>query len=227
MPSDAPQTRVWVTRDEPPSGPLCRAIRAVGLAPVCEPVIQRRVVADVTGEVQSLGPRDWLVLSSPFAVGAIGGRAVRARVAVVGEASRAAAETAGMRVALMSPDETGAGLWKALRGNPDGAARVLYPRSSLAPIPDRIPGVELACPILYRTEPRAVDLESIREVTIAAVASPSAAPEVARIAPGIRCASIGPTTSRALRTVSIEPWVEARSSSLESLARAIADALSR
>jgi uroporphyrinogen-III synthase len=39
----------------------------------------------------------------------------------------------------------------------------------------------------------------------------------------VRFASIGPTTSEALRAIGIEPWVEALEPTFEFLARAIAD----
>jgi len=61
-------TRVWVTRDEPVGGPMAGALEAVGLTPVSEPVLETRVVGDAAEEISTLGPDDWLVLTSPRAV---------------------------------------------------------------------------------------------------------------------------------------------------------------
>lgn len=218
-------TRVWATRDEPADGPLCGALRRAGLEPVCLPVVRRRVVADLSADVRSLGPDDWLVLASPYAIEALGWIEIGARVAVVGESSRHAAEHAGMRVALTSPDGTGAALWDAVAASIGRARRVLYPRSSLSSPPGTVGGVVVESPVLYRTEPIKVEPAAVRGLTIAALASPSAAREVVRIAPSVRGASIGPTTSAALRGAGIEPWVEAPTSSFDALAGAIAGAV--
>lgn len=215
--------KVWVTRDEGADGPLCAALRRAGLEPVYEPVIERRVTGDVEREIAALLPEDWLVLTSAFAVRAIPAERVRCRVAVVGEASRAEASVRGLSVALVSPDGTGAGLWKALAGTTAGARRVCYPRSSRAEGPARFEGVEVSSPVLYHTAARAVDPARVAGVSVAAVASPSAVAGVLAVLPHVKCASIGPTTSAALRACGMEPWVEAREASFEAMAMAIAE----
>ena len=214
--------KVWVTRDEGENGPLATALRRAGLEPVYEPVIERRVISDVIREIESLAPEDWLVLTSAFAIRAIPVDRARCRVAVVGEASRAEAAVRGMRVSLVSPDGTGAGLWKALAAELGGAQRVCYPRSSRAEGPASMPGVILSCPVLYDTRTLAADRTRLLGVDVAALASPSAVEGVLTALPGVRCASIGPTTSDALRARAVEPWVEAPEPSFDSLARAIA-----
>lgn len=218
-------TAVWVTRDEPADGPLCQALRTAGLRPVLHPAITRRIVADISGALAALAPDDWLVLTSEFAIRAIPAQAVRCRVAVVGEPSRAAAESRGLRVARLSPDSTGEGLWRSLALDPAGAARILYPRSSEAPPPPDIPGVRMNAPVFYETLARPIDPRRIAGITIAAVASPSAVAPVLSSAPSIRCASIGPTTSTALRRRGVEPWAQASEPTFPALARAIADQL--
>ncbi len=215
-------TKVWVTRDEGADGPLCAALRRAGLEPVYEPVIERRVTGDVAREIAELGPEDWLVLTSAFAIRAIPAGHVRCRVAVVGEASRAEAAVRGLRVALVSPDGTGQGLWRELTRHLGGARRVCYPRSSRAEEPARMEGVAVSSPVLYRTESRRVDPSRLHGVEIAAVCSPSAAGGVLAARPGVRCASIGPTTSAALRERGVEPWLEAPEPNFDSLAREIA-----
>jgi uroporphyrinogen-III synthase len=213
--------KVWVTRDEPADGPLSAALRDAGLEPVLEPVITRRVLTDARSHIAALGPDDWLVLTSVYAVEAVaveGGCA--ARVAVVGEASRRAALARGLRVELVSADGTGAGLFRELPERAAGST-VLYPRSSLAEEPRLPPGFRFISPILYETVRRAWRTGIVHRVDVIAVASRSAVHAVGTI--DLPFASIGPTTTAALRLAGIEPWVEAAEPSFEALARAIAD----
>jgi uroporphyrinogen-III synthase len=213
--------RVWVTRDEKPGGPLSAALREAGLVPVLEPVIVRRVLGDGREEMARLKPTDWLVLTSEFAVEAIAAEAARIpRVAVVGEASRRAALARRLRVELVSEDGTAEGLFAALARCASGAT-LLYPRSSLAKAPDLPGGIRIISPVLYETAPRAWRPQITGEVDVVAVASPSAVRAVGPV--DLPFASIGPTTTAALREAHIEPWVEAREPTFAALARAIAD----
>ena len=223
--------RIWVTRDEGPDGDLCCALRAVGLTPVCEPVIERRVAADVSDVIARLKAEDWLVLTSPFAIEqATGAGAIRpaCRLAVVGEASRRAAERCGLQVHLVGADGTGAGMWSALSERLAGARTVCYPRSSAAAEPPDLPGVSVVSPVFYEMAVREFDRGVAGSVDAVAVTSPSAARAMRLLdGPPPPCASIGTTTSAALRRCGIEPWLEAPEPSLANLAAAIADALSR
>jgi uroporphyrinogen-III synthase len=248
--------RVWVTRDEEPGGPLSTAIRAAGLTVVHEPVLTRRVVDDAAVTISQLGPDDWLVLTSVYAVEAVAAEPARVpRVAVVSEPSRRAAEARGFRVELVSAGGDGKSLFHELRQRAT-CGKVCYPRSSLASRPEPWPGVELISPILYETVPRDFDRSVIHRVDVVTVTSPSAVdavqaatkgqdrpagrgkdavPGVSEDDPtdvgkddllsilrGLSFASIGPTTSAALRRIGIEPWLEAPQRSFESLAQAIA-----
>jgi uroporphyrinogen-III synthase len=214
--------KVWVTRDEAANGPLSTALRETGLEPVVEPVIERRVLNDARDEIACLGPDDWLVLTSVYAVEAIAvGDGCAARVAVVAEASRRAALARGLRVELVSPDGTGKGLFRALAARVRGTT-VLYPRSSRAVMPQLPAEVRVVSPVLYETAPRAWSRSVANGVDVVAVASPSAVRAVGPI--DLPFASIGLTTTAALRESGIEPWVEASEPSFESLAKAIAEA---
>jgi uroporphyrinogen-III synthase len=219
--------RVWVTRDEAPDGPLCVAVRDAGLEPVLEPVLARRLTGDITGALGRLSKRDWLVLSSPFSVEAVPADLVRCRVAVIGEPSRRAAEARGLRVERVSPDHTGEGLWRSLRSDPEGAARVLFPRSERAPARQSWPGIEVHSPVLYETRRRAFDPAIAARVDAAAITSPSAVEAIAGTDSLPPCASIGPTTSEAMRAHGIGVWAEASSPDFGSLARAVAAAFRR
>ena len=95
--------RVWVTRDEGPDGALAAALREAGLTPVLEPVIARRAITDAREAIAQLAADDWLVLTSPFAIASVAADVARVpQVAVVGDASRAAADALGFRLALVS-----------------------------------------------------------------------------------------------------------------------------
>ncbi len=282
-----------MTRDEKPDGPLSTALREAGLSVVYEPVLERRVVNDAREAITKLGPDDWLVLTSIYAIEAVAQEAARVpRVAVVGKASRRAAQARGFRVELLSPRGDGGSLIQALQEHiaratacdpgpagsaaarissgtevcdPDSAGariasrtRVCYPRSALAQPPDPWPGIELLSPVLYETIARTFDRSVFDRVDVVSVTSPSAVDAIRALphqsprsglplrstllgdwcgtsagsftsagAPEskLRFASIGPTTSAALRQMGIEPWIEAPDPSFKSLARAIADGI--
>ncbi len=217
---------VWVTRDEEPDGPLSRALRATGLTPVHEPVMEQRVIDDAHKAIARLGPDDWLVLTSVYAIEVVAPEPARIpRVAVVGEASRRAAEVRGFRVELVGSGASGRSLFEALREKTT-RGKVCYPRSSLANPPEPWAGVELFSPVVYETFPRTFDRSVIDRVHVGSVASPSAVEAIRAAGFSLRelpFATIGPTTSAALRRIGIEPWLEAPQRSFEALARAIAD----
>ena len=212
--------RIWVTRDETPGGPLSAALAAVGLTVVCEPVLQRRVINDAAETISRLSPDDWLVLTSVYAAEAV--RADRARiprVAVVGEASRRVSKARGFRVEHVSAGGDGKSLLGELRARVN-RGKVCYPRSSLAEPPEPWAGVELLSPVLYVTSGRTYDRSVLDRVDVVSVASPSAVEVIGALERPF--ASIGPSTSAAVRKTGIEPWVEAPHRSFESLAQVIA-----
>jgi uroporphyrinogen-III synthase len=215
---------VWVTRDEPPDGPLATALRDRGLDAIVEPVITRQVVADPGALLADLRPTDWLILTSPFAIDAVKDvPAARVpNVAVVGESSRAAALAAGLRVELTGADGHGETLFAALRGRVQTGV-VCYPRSARATSPESWGAIELRCPVLYDTQPRAFDRGVVERVALAAVASPSAVKALGEL--DVLLASIGRATSAAIRGMGREPVVEAAYPTFENLAVAIADYL--
>jgi len=142
---------------------------------------------------------------------------------VGGEASAALAREMGMRVELVSPTGDGAGLWGALAGRV-ASARVCFPRSSRAEVP-RLAGIELLAPVLYEVCDRAFDPLVRGRVDLAAFASPSAVESVCRRlgAIGLPAASIGPTTSAAIRQLTASaPVVEAAERDFAALAEASA-----
>ncbi len=218
--------RVWVTRDEPPDGPLSTALRDAGLTPVHEPVVTRRVIDNAADLISQLSPDDWLVLTSPYAIESVAVEPARVpKVAVVGESSAKAARALGFRVELVSEGKDASSLFSELQRRVT-SDKVCYPRSSLAKPRDAWADVELTTPILYLTIPRKFDASVLDRTDVIAVTSPSAVTALysAKLNLGAhRFASIGPTTSAALRQVNIEPWLEAPHRSFESLSSAIPD----
>ena len=213
--------KVWVTRDEKADGPLSSALRAAGLQVVHEPVLERRILTDAAEELARLGPDDWLVLTSTYAVDAVAPKPASVpRVAVVGRASESRALARGFHVKLTSPDGTGKTLFEQLRGLTT-VGRVCYPRSSLAKVPAPWAEVEMLSPVLYETIQRSLNRQVAREADVVCVVSPSAVRAVGPV--DIAWASIGPTTSAAIRELGKQPWVEAAEHTFEALAAAIRD----
>lgn len=214
--------RIWVTREEPTDGPLSSALRARGLKPIIEPVIEKRVCAEPATLITQLTPQDWLILTSPFAIEVVGTApgARIPRVGVVGRPSADLARSMGLRVELVSEDGHGKGLFDALRDRVNTGV-VCYPRSDKADAPHAWADVELRSPVLYETCTRRFDRSIIQRVDVIAVASPSAVHAVGRVDKPF--ASIGRVTSQALRGIGVEPWVEANPPSFAALAAAIAD----
>ena len=216
--------KVWVTRDESADGPLSTALRQAGLEVVNEPVITRRVISDARDEILSLGENDWLVLTSAYAVKAAHQpETVVFKVAVVGQATKQAAQDAGWTVAFVSEGGDATSLFAELA--PRAAGRTIcYPRSSQAKPPLLADDITLLSPVAYETVPREYRTEVVDEVDVIAVASPSAVRAVLVTGKMDKSfASIGPTTSAALRELGLEPWVEALDKSFTSLARVIVE----
>ena len=228
MSAETSTTRVWVTRDELPQGPLSTAITDAGLHPVLEPVIERHVVGDAAEAIRQLSFDDWLILTSVFAVESIPVDPSRVpRVAVVGGASAEAARARGLRVELVGSGGAGE-LFRMLRETVKEGT-LCYPRSSLAREPDVWENVTVISPVLYETAPRPFDLGVVERVDVIAVASPSAVDAVVDALDAadsggadLPFASIGATTSAALDRHGLEAWLEAPDRRLASLANAIA-----
>lgn len=212
---------IWVTRDEPPDGPLGAALRATGLEVVHEPVLERKALTDARDEIASLGSDDWLVLTSVYAIESVAGDVARVpQIAVVSESSRSAAEARGFHVALVSKGGTARSLfnelWQAAHG-----ATVCYPRSSQAEQPDVGPGITFVSPVLYEMIARPYRKSVVDEIDIVTVTSASAVRAIGVLT--LPFASIGPSTTVALGEIGISSWVEAPQPNFDSLAKAIAD----
>lgn len=212
--------KIWVTRDEPPDGPLSTALRAAGLQLVHEPVLLRRALTDAREELARLSADDWLALTSGYAIAAVAGDVAQVpRVAVVTEASRRAAKARGFRVALVSEGGTAKSLFDELFNLARGQT-ICYPRSSQATPPNAPTGIEIVSPVLYETIAREYRKSVVDEVDIVTVTSASAVRVVGVVE--LLYASIGPSTTTALREIGLRPWVESPQPNFDSLAEMIA-----
>jgi uroporphyrinogen-III synthase len=215
--------RVWVTRDEPRGGPLGAALREVGLEPVHEPVITRIRRSDARDELELLGEDDWLVLTSAFAVECLATDAINAdrppQVMAVGEMTAQAARDRGLFVHEVLDYGGTVELFDEVQRRMSRGI-VCYPRSSLAVPPEPWGEVTVVAPVVYETLPRGFDRSILDRVDIVAVASPSAMRAIGRV--DLPLASIGPTTTKAIRDLGMSPTVEASAPSFKVLARAVA-----
>jgi len=194
---------------------------------------------------------DWILFTSQNAVRFVFLRACelthvqpvqppRPKIAAVGVATAQAARNLDVRVDYVAQTQTGESLAAELRDQLAGK-RVLLPRSDR--VDDRLPdalreaGAQVKEVVAYRPlRPESLDAEilgALRKAEIAAIvfASPSAyhnlaafvpPAELARLSERVQFATIGSTTTRALREAGARVAIEANDSSSAGLADAIA-----
>lgn len=242
---------VLVTRPRAQSRPLLKRLTALGARPVPAPLVKTVPPASwdtLDACLRRLGSYDAVVFTSANAAQAFFARARAvlnrrpappAAVYAVGAATARALSDAGWAGALLPDAFDGSSLARRM-GRVRGR-RVLIPRSSIGreelPRHLRRAGAVLDLPVAYRTVADASGTRALRRAARAgfdwaAFASPSAVRafgaalgprETARLLASARTASIGPTTSAALRVLGVEPTVEAQPSTAEGLAAAIAE----
>jgi uroporphyrinogen-III synthase len=208
--------------------------------------------AELDAALERLTEFDWILFTSQNAVRFFCRRwtetgreratpgAVRARVAAVGSATARAITAEGMRVDYIAQTQTGESLAGELRDSMAGK-KVLLPRSNR--VDDRLPsalretGARVTEVVAYRTlRPEKLNheiLTSVRQSEIDAIvfASPSAFHNLAGLVPStelavlsnrIQFATIGSSTTRALREAGVRVAIESSDSSSAGLADAIA-----
>ena len=206
--------RVLLTGTAGQSARLAPLLRAAGLEPVECPLIRVEPVGEGPLDVEGY---DWLVLTSRPAAELLLARAhgPLPRVAAIGPGTAEALRERGVEPELVPEVSTQEGLVAAL---PRPAGRVLFAGAEDARrvVVDAL-GAEHV--VLYRTVE--VAPERLPEADLAVVASGSAARALARLRPGTRCVSIGPSTSAAARDAGLEVVAEAARSDLDGLAEAV------
>lgn len=244
---------VLITRDEEPGGPMGRALAALGARASYLPMVKHVPPADAAPlreAATTLFRYDWLVFTS--ARGVVGLMSVlpelgmswpgvAPKVACVGASTAIEVERWGLTVDCLARNAGSEGLLEDMRalGIPAGA-QILYPRAEDArPVLARglrAMGLDVTEVVAYRSE-SAGDVAELRALltkpSLKAITfcSPSAtvplakleADERRRLGENFIVASMGPTTSEALRALGIVPRVEARERTFEGFARALAE----
>jgi uroporphyrinogen-III synthase/uroporphyrinogen III methyltransferase/synthase len=249
--------RVLVTRAAHQAGKLSEGLRALGAVPVEVPVLEIRPpesLAALDGALQRLESYGWLILTSANTVRALAERAVALdvslggftslKVAAVGASTAAAAEKAGLAVALIPESYVAEGLVEILATQASGH-KILLARAAVSRdvIPDalRAAGAEVDVVDAYRnTMPeraptllRAALEQGIDAATFTSSSSVTHLAEAAHAAgiawplAGVPAVSIGPITSHTLRELGWEPAIEANPSDIPGLIAAAADLLTR
>jgi uroporphyrinogen-III synthase len=239
--------RILVTRPVAQAASLAEALREAGASPIIYPTIALapppswRPFDDAIGALQSY---DWIVFTSPSAVGfalerashlpaALSAEAAPA-VAAVGDQTAHALREHGIAVALVPEDQRQEGLAAAFASlRPD--ARVLFPQAlggreflleslALRKVTVDVVPVSQTSPLPLATAPPEFD--------VATFASPSAlrafvaARGTAALA-GKVVAVIGPTTAQAARAVGVTVDVMPRAPSVAALVAALVAAHAR
>ena len=249
--------RVLVTRAAHQAGKLSDGLRALGAMPVEVPVLEihpPESYAALDTALQSLDSYGWLILTSANTVRALAERAAvlgvkfdgftSLKVAAVGASTAAAAEMAGLAVALIPESYVAEALVDVLAAQASGH-RILLVRAAVARdvIPNalRAAGAQVDVIDAYRnvmpeSAPallRAALEQGIDAATFTSSSSVTHLAEAARAAgiawplAGIPAVSIGPITSQTLRELDCEPAIEASPSDIPGLIAATADLLTR
>lgn len=244
--------RVVVTRPADGRDRLTERLRELGCEVLAAPAIRigpPRSYEALDSLVRSPGRYDYLLFMSRNAVRYYVQRARRLRrggppvpagvqVGVVGAATGAMAERAGMAVTLRSDGRTGVDLTDALVAvaSPRMRVAVVQAEDGLDEPTDRLRNRGLVVTRIpaYRTRPAAVPKEIVAavrkgEVDALAFASPSSAVSfavalggLAAVPAGVAIAAIGPTTASACARAGRRPDTVASEPSADALARAIA-----
>ncbi len=239
--------RVLVTRALHQASNLSEGLRKLGAEPVEVAVLEivaPESYAPLDDALRNLDRYDWLIITSGNAVRAIAARAavlgialeqpIRMKVAAVGEATAAAARSAGLQVALVPETYVAESLVSALSERVRGK-RILLARAAVARdvIPDalRAAGAEVEVVEAYRNVlPKAAPeqlrhalAEGLDAATFTSSSSATHLAEAARQAgvpwpfANLPAISIGPITSQTLRELGWEAAAEAKPSDIPGL----------
>lgn len=239
-----------MTRPRTQAAPLSRRLASLGAEIVSAPLIKTVPPASwapLEACLERLASYDAAIFSSANAVEAFFRHAKRrlvvpalapAKVYAVGPATAHALAAHGWKSEPLPEAFNGAALARRL-GRVKGK-RILVPRSAIGredlPRLLKTAGAVLDLPIVYRTVPDPAGTKALKRAAKAGFdwatfASPSAVcafasalgpRETARVLKSVRTASIGPSTSAALRALGCEPSVEAKPSTGDGLAASLA-----
>lgn len=247
--------RVLVTRAVHQAGKLSEGLRELGVVPVEVPVLELLLPEDLDPldhALRDLRRYHWLILTSANTVLFLALRAAQIgislemegppQVAVIGEATAAAARKAGIRVTLVPESYVAESLVKELAAQIFGH-RVLLARAAVARdvIPDalRQAGATVDVVEAYRNAVPAAAPKQLRQalaegIDAATFTSSSSVTHLAEVAKqagipfpfaGVPAISIGPITTETLRELGWPPAAEADPSNIPGLVAAALRAL--
>jgi uroporphyrinogen III methyltransferase/synthase len=241
--------RIVVTRAKGQADVLSARLRALGSDAIEMATIEICPAADygpLDRALAELGAYDWLIFTSANGVrfflerldcSAVDLRALRAKICVIGPATRAAVEALHLKVDLMGKDYVAEGLVEAFRTYDLAGRRVLLPRAAVAR--DLVPaelarrGARVDVVEAYRTMVPPGAAVQAREVFGAgrkpdAIAFTSSSTvrnfvEMAGAASlqGVQVVSIGPVTTETAHELGIEVAATARVFTIDGLVEAI------
>jgi len=228
--------RILVTRARTQASALLERLEALGAEAVEAPAIRIEPPQDpapLAEAARHAGDFDWIVFTSVNGVDAF------VRLATIGPATTERLSAHGIRADLQPATYTGTALAEALTEAADlSGATVLLPRADIAPpeLADALAahGARVTEVTAYRTVPDADGMGAAKQalaerrddwITFTSSSTvrnfvTAVGAEAVREA-GARLASIGPTTSAALREAGLEPTVEAADHTIPGLVAAI------
>ncbi len=247
--------RVLVTRAAHQAGKLSESLRSLGAEAVEVPVLEIRPPDSfdpLDQALRQLDRYDWLILTSANTVMALENRAhelgiqlavpATLKVAAIGDATAAAARKAGIQVTLVPEFYVAESLQKGLTGLVHGK-KILLARAAIArdviPVSLQQAGAEVEVVDAYRNELPAQAPELLRQAVALGVhaATFTSSSSVTHLADAARAAhikfplakvtaiSIGPITSKTLRSLGWVPACEATVSDIPGLVDAVMRAL--
>lgn len=239
--------RILVTRTEEQSGTFSTLLREAGAQVLSLPLLRTLYLSPPFAEIDaSLSRSSWLVFTSANGVGALQALLARhqavlppgLRIAAVGPHTAQALESHGWHASLLPPRSSGADLGSALVPLLGPLDRVCWARAreadgTLATLLEeaRIP---LEAHAVYSSEPDPaaasllasylfpLQIDTVTFAAASAVRAFAQALDGGSLPAGLRLASIGPRTSKAIRDLGWTVHYEASTPSLQSLATALA-----
>lgn len=238
-----------MTRARDQADSLAARFRDLGAEAIELPAIEIRPAADhgpLDRAIANLSSYDWIVFTSANGVryflerldrSSVDLRALRAKIAAIGPATRAAIEALRLKVDLMGAEYVAEGLLEAFAAHDMAARRVLLPRAAEAR--DVLPrelarrGAQVDVVEAYRTvvpddaERRAREVFSaVPKPDFITFTSSSTVRHFLGFAPpgaldGVKAVSIGPVTTRTARESGIEVAAEATEFTTDGLVEAI------
>lgn len=239
--------RIIVTRDRSQSRGLAEPLEALGAEVLIAPSIEIHPPSDsapLTRAVAQLDTYDWLIFTSVNGVryftvaldASLGDlRKLKAKIATIGPATRAAVEALHLKVDRMPREYVAESLLEAFANDDMAGKRVLLPRAAIARdlVPVELTKREAIVDVVeaYRTVPPANAVDRMKTMlarkphwitftsssTVRNAVELGGAPALA----GVRVASIGPITSATARELGLQVDVEADPHTIEGLVAAI------